>query len=78
MTGFNHSNSFREGAAQIVSDRHSNLQEDGVSHGKQPQNLGAIPIEASRQGLKPLFLMGDNGAAEAATHKASRPTNHVD
>jgi hypothetical protein len=34
MTGFNHSDSFREDEdkAQIVADRRRNLQEDGVSN----------------------------------------------
>jgi hypothetical protein len=35
MMGFDHAISFREDAAQIVSDRRTNLQEDGVSNRKQ-------------------------------------------
>src|SRR5580700_7471462 len=35
MMGFDHSISFRGDAAQIVSDRRTNLQEDGVSNRKQ-------------------------------------------
>jgi hypothetical protein len=31
MTGFNHSISIREDAAQIVADRRTDVQEDGVS-----------------------------------------------
>jgi hypothetical protein len=37
MTGFNHSISFREGAAQIVSDRRTHMQGDGVSHRIPPE-----------------------------------------
>jgi hypothetical protein len=32
MKGFDHSNLLREDAAQIVADRRTNLQEDGVSN----------------------------------------------
>jgi hypothetical protein len=32
MEGFDHSNMLREDAAQIVADRRTNLQEDGVSN----------------------------------------------
>jgi hypothetical protein len=32
MKGFDHSNLLREDAAQIVADRWTNLQEDGVSN----------------------------------------------